>query len=152
MDSRQPTADESKVESVLTDGEGLEVLAAEQCLELMTTSRLGRIAVTIGAVPAIFPVAYRLLDGQIIFRAGVGTNLHRAAANKVVAFEVDDVDLSTREGWSVVAVGMAREVKDHDAVSPDVDGAPRLWEPSSGSHVIVIMPAFLSGRRFVPAA
>ena len=137
---------------MLTDAEGLEVLAAEQCLELMTTSRLGRIAVTIGAVPAIFPVDYLLFDGQIIFHAGAGTNLHRAAANRVVAFEVDDVDLSSREGWSVVAVGMAREVKDHDAVSSDADGAPRLWEPSSGSHVIAILPAFLSGRRFVNAA
>lgn len=137
---------------MLTDAEGLEVLAAEQCLELLTTSRLGRIAVTIGAVPAIFPVDYLLHDGQVIFRAGVGTNLHRAAANKVVAFEVDDVDLSSREGWSVVAVGMARDVKDHDAVPPEVDGTPRLWEPSSGSHVIAILPAFLSGRRFVTAA
>ncbi len=141
---------------MLIDGEGLEVLAAEQCLELLSTVRLGRIAVTVRAVPSIFPVDYRLVDGQIVFRAGEGTNLYRAAASKVVAFEVDEVDLSWQQGWSVVAVGVAREVKDHEvkdheAMSSTLDRAPNLWDSKTGSHVIAIVPALLSGRRFVTA-
>ena len=137
---------------MLTDGEGLEVLIAEQCLELLNTARLGRVAVTIRAVPTIFPVEYRLIEGQIVFRAGRGTNLFSAAANKVVAFEVDDVDRSLQQGWSVVAVGVAREVKDHDSMNRALEEAPNLWDPRSGSHVIAILPALLSGRRFVSAA
>lgn len=143
---------EGKVESVLTDGEGLEVLVAEQCLELLSSARLGRIAVTVGAVPSIFPVDYRLVDGQIVFRAGGGTNLYRAAASKVVAFEADEVDRSWQQGWSVVAVGVAREVRDHETMSSTLDRAPDLWDPKTGSHVIAILPALLSGRRFVNAA
>ena len=138
--------------TVLTDAGGLEVLVAEQCLELLARSRLGRIAVTIGAVPAIFPVHYRLLDGQIVFTTGQGTNLHAAAANTVVAFEVDDVDPSWAEGWSVLVVGVAREIRDNVAMGLALDQAPNLWDSGDGAHVISILPAFVSGRRFVRAA
>lgn len=137
---------------MLTDGEGLEVLVAEQCLELLATARLGRIAVTIRAVPSILPVDYRLVEGHVVFRAGGGSNLYKAAANKVVAFEVDDVDGSWEQGWSVVVVGTAREVKDHDTVGSALDRAPELWGPRPGARVIAILPALVSGRRFVTAA
>jgi len=142
----------AKLAAVLMDAEGLEVLVAEQCLELLDRSRLGRIAVTIGAVPAIFPVHYRLLDGQIVFRTGGGTNLHTASANTVVAFEVDDVEPAWDVGWSVLVVGVAREVTDSGSIAAALDQAPGLWEAGTDAHVISILPAFLSGRRFVPAA
>jgi hypothetical protein len=51
-----------------------------------------------------------------------------------------------------VAVGVAREVKDHDSMDWALDGAPDLWDPRAGSHVIAILPALLSGRRFLSAA
>jgi uncharacterized protein len=142
----------AKLATVLMDAEGLEVLVAEQCFELLAGSRLGRIAVTIGAVPAIFPVHYLLLDGQIVFRTGQGTNLHTAAANTVVAFEVDDVDPSWVAGWSVLVVGVAREIRDNVAIALALDQAPNLWDAGVGAHVISILPAFLSGRRFARAA
>ena len=134
------------------DAEGLEVLVAEQCLELLGAAGLGRIAVTIGAVPAIFPVHYRLLDGQIVFRTGEGTNLHTASANTVVAFEVDEVDPSWAAGWSVLVVGVAREIQDDGAIAHALEQTPDLWDAGDGAHVISILPAFVSGRRFVGAA
>ncbi|HXQ91138.1 MAG TPA: pyridoxamine 5'-phosphate oxidase family protein [Acidimicrobiales bacterium] len=136
------------MDRVLTDTEGLEVLVAEQCLELLAGARLGRVAVTVGAVPAIFPVHYRLLDGQVVFRAGDGTDLHAAVADTVVAFEVDDVDPDWTGGWSVLVVGVARDVRDVDAVASALERAPDLWEPGPGAHVIAILPGMVSGRRF----
>jgi uncharacterized protein len=138
--------------AVLTDEEGLEVLVAEECLKLLATTHLGRIAVTIGAVPAIFPVHYRLMDGQVVFRTGAGTNLHSATANSVVAFEVDAVEPSWSGGWSVVVVGIAREMHDPVAIESALQRAPNLWDPGADAHLISILPAFLSGRRFVRAA
>jgi nitroimidazol reductase NimA-like FMN-containing flavoprotein (pyridoxamine 5'-phosphate oxidase superfamily) len=137
---------------VLTDTDGLEVLVAEQCLELLSGSHLGRIAVTIGAVPAIFPVHYRLCEGQIVFSAGAGTNLHAASASTVVAFEVDDVDPSWSAGWSVLVVGVAREVRDSGAVASALGQVPDLWGPGVDAHVMSILPSFVSGRRFWRAA
>jgi nitroimidazol reductase NimA-like FMN-containing flavoprotein (pyridoxamine 5'-phosphate oxidase superfamily) len=138
--------------AVLTDEEGLEVLVAEECVKLLATTHLGRIAVTIGAVPAIFPVHYRLMDGQVVFRTGNGTNLHSATANSVVAFEVDAVEPSWSGGWSVVVVGIAREMHDPVAIASTLHRAPDLWDPGADAHLISILPAFLSGRRFVRAA
>lgn len=138
--------------AVLMDEEGLEVLVAEQCLELLGGARLGRIAVTIGAVPAIFPVHYRLLEGQIVFSTGKGTNLHTASANTVVAFEVDEVDAAWTSGWSVLVVGVARELRDDVAIALALDQVPNRWEPGVGAHVISILPAIVSGRRFGHAA
>lgn len=140
------------MDGVLTDAAGVEVLVAEQCLELLATARLGRIAVTIGAVPAIFPVQYELVEGQIVFRVGKATNLHTASANTVVAFEVDDVDPSWTEGWSVLVVGVARDVRDGTDVESSLEQAAHLWDPDGGGRVIAILPAFLSGRRFKHAA
>jgi uncharacterized protein len=137
---------------MLTDGEGIEILVAEQCLELLATARLGRIAVTVRAVPSIFPVDYRLVDGHVVFRAGGEGTLYKASANKVVAFEVDDVDHSWERGWSVVVVGVAREVKDPDPMGSALDRTPELWGSRTGSHVIAILPDLVSGRRFVTAA
>ena len=137
---------------MLTEEEGLEVLVAEECLELLAATHLGRIAVTIGAVPAIFPVHYRLMDGQVVFRTGDGTNLHSATANSVVAFEVDAVEPSWSGGWSVVVVGIAREMYDPVAIAAALHRAPNLWDPGADAHLISILPAFLSGRRFVRAA
>lgn len=137
---------------MLTDGEGLEVLAAEQCLELLDTARLGRIAVTIGAVPAIFPVHYRLLDGQIVFRTRKGTNLQTGSANTVVAFEVDSVDSTWEQGWSVLVVGVAREMTDGVALPAALGRAPDLWDAGLDAHCISILPGFVSGRRFIRAA
>lgn len=133
---------------MLIDAEGLEVVVAEQCLRLLAGSRLGRIAVTIGAVPAIFPVHYRLIEGQIVFCTGDGTDLYTASANTVVAFEVDDVDPSWTAGWSVLVVGVARELRDDEAIALALDQAPNLWEPGVDAHVISILPSFVSGRRF----
>jgi nitroimidazol reductase NimA-like FMN-containing flavoprotein (pyridoxamine 5'-phosphate oxidase superfamily) len=138
--------------AVLTDRDGLEVLVAEQCLELLAGAHLGRIAVTIGAVPAIFPVHYRLREGHVVFCTGAGTNLHTASADTVVAFEVDDVDASWSAGWSVLVVGVAREVRDDRSVASTLDQVPNPWEPGAGTHVMSILPAFVSGRRFWRAA
>jgi hypothetical protein len=118
------------VDLVLRDAGGVEVLVAEECLELLATSSLGRIAVTIGAVPAIFPVQYQMVEGQIVFRAGKGTNLHTASANTVVA----------------------RDVRDGADVDSVLKHAAHLWDPEIGGCVIAILPGFLSGRRFTRAA
>ena len=134
------------------DGEGLEVLVAEQCLELLETARLGRIAVTIGAVPAIFPVHYRLLDGQIVFRTRKGTDLQIGSANTVVAFEVDSVDAAWEQGWSVLVVGVARDMTDGVPLAAAVQEAPDLWDAGADARCISILPGFVSGRRFLRVA
>jgi len=139
------------VNYMLTDNEGLQILLEEECLELLAGGSLGRIAVTIGAVPAIFPVNYQLVDGRIVFRTGDGTKLHHGTKSAVVAFEVDDVDPATREGWSVLAVGLAREVPEGPLADAVLERLPHPWAPGERQHVIAIVPEFVSGRRILGA-
>jgi uncharacterized protein len=108
------------------------------------------VAVSIGAVPAVFPVNYAMLEGEVVFRIGRGTRLHAAMRNAVVAFEVDEVDPEYREGWSVLVVGVAGEITD-DARRARAEALPlRPWAPGSPEHVVAIRPELVSGRRIVP--
>jgi uncharacterized protein len=128
---------------------GLELLTDEQALQLLAGAEVGRVGITLGSLPAIFPVNYRLIDGAIIFRTAPGSKMSAATEGAVVAFEVDDYQLADRSGWSVLVVGLAEVVDDDELavklaavhLEPLVDG-PR-------TAIVRITPTFLSGRRLV---
>lgn len=129
------------------DRNGLEVLDADTSLELLRGGTLGRVAVTIDALPSILPVNYRLIDGEVVFRTGVGSKLDAATANAVVAFEVDEIDPLTHTGWSVVVTGVAREVVAPDRLAElDATTIPR-WAPAGATRVVAIHPQLVTGRR-----
>lgn len=132
------------------DRNGLEVLSREECLALLGTAALGRIAVTARALPTILPVNFRLDEDRILIRTGHGTKLDAATRNTVVAFEVDEVDPGTRTGWSVVVTGVARELVDHDELA-DVRRMPLdRWASGPDHRVVAISIDMVSGRRIVP--
>jgi uncharacterized protein len=123
------------------------VLDRADCLRRLGDSGVGRVAVTVAALPAIFPINYAVLNGDIMFRTSPGTKLAAAMHNSVVAFEVDDLDRHSRGGWSVVVVGRSREVTD----PADIAAAKRLpltrWGRLGGAESVVRLRADLvSGR------
>ena len=129
------------------DRNGLEILDEAECLRLLGAAVVGRVAVTVAALPSVFPVNFCLLDGSIVFRTGTGTKLDAATTNAVVAFEVDDFDPVDHTGWSVVAVGLARDITaEADAAGTDTSLIPR-WSGGADSRVVAIYPQMLSGRR-----
>lgn len=91
---------------------GLEILSPAQCRDLLRRGAVGRVAVTVAALPAIFPVNYAMLDNRIVFLTGDGTKLRAALERAVVAFQIDHIDESNASGWSVMAVGLAEEITD----------------------------------------
>jgi nitroimidazol reductase NimA-like FMN-containing flavoprotein (pyridoxamine 5'-phosphate oxidase superfamily) len=130
----------------LTDNE-LELLTPEECRALLARGSMGRVAVTVAALPAIFPVSYSILGDAIIFLTGEGTKLRAAAQRAVVAFQVDEFDLDAHTGWSVLAVGIATEIAHGDELA--VVEALGL-EPMAGgdrNHFVKIQPELVSGRR-----
>ncbi|HEY5882290.1 MAG TPA: pyridoxamine 5'-phosphate oxidase family protein [Nakamurella sp.] len=117
-----------------------------ECLRLLDLGVIGRVIYTAGAMPAPRPVNYALVGEEIIFRTG-SDRLAAASNNTVVAFEVDDVDLETRTGWSVLAVGKAYEVSDPDRLPEIAARVPPPWAPGSTAHIIAIPTWRLTGRR-----
>jgi len=129
---------------------GFEALGEAECFELLGRQKIGRVAVTIGAIPVVLPVNYLFADGAIHFRTGEGAKLTAASQHAVVAFEVDEIDPLYHAGWSVLAVGVARVLEE----SVDLAWASRLplraWAPGVREHFVRIMPEFVSGRRIIP--
>ena len=132
---------------MVTDRAGLEVLDEEECLGLLAGASLGRVGLTIGGIPAIFPVNYCWHDGQVAFCTDPGTKLRRATEHEVVAFEVDQIEPMLRSAWSVLVVGPAREVVDPVVVRLIREQRVRPWAPGPRDHVVTIYPAFVSGGR-----
>ena len=109
---------------------GTHVLGVEECRRFLETEILGRIALSVGALPAVLPVLYWLTGDRLVFAVGTDA-LYDALADNVVAFEVDHVDLATHEGWTVMAIGRAHPADDLASsrelwARPTLIGQPRL--------------------------
>jgi nitroimidazol reductase NimA-like FMN-containing flavoprotein (pyridoxamine 5'-phosphate oxidase superfamily) len=132
------------------DRNGLEVLPHDECLRLLGTVELGRVAVTTAALPTILPVNFRFDGRQILFRTGSGTKLDAATRNAVVAFEADQVDAARRTGWSVVVTGVARELTRPDELADAGRRPLTRWAPGADHRVVAISTDMVSGRRILP--
>jgi hypothetical protein len=129
------------------DRNGLEVLDTAECLRLLRTHAFGRVGISTGGLPSILPVNYQAVGRHILFRTGHGSKLEAATRNAVVAFEVDSVDPMDHSGWSVLAVGVARDLTDVLLDVPfDPTTIPR-WAAGDDDRVVVIAAEMLSGRR-----
>ncbi|WP_242894501.1 pyridoxamine 5'-phosphate oxidase family protein [Actinomadura litoris] len=136
------------------DQGGLEILDPDECRALLSRAVIGRIVFTDRALPAVQPVNYVLHGADVVIRTARGSRLARAADDTVVAFEIDDFDAASRTGWSVVAVGRARLVTEHERVAA-LQGLPlRSWAPGERDHFITVRAELLTGRRIphTPAA
>jgi nitroimidazol reductase NimA-like FMN-containing flavoprotein (pyridoxamine 5'-phosphate oxidase superfamily) len=131
------------------DRNGLEMLDEQECLHLLASATLGRIALSVDALPVILPVNFLLDAGRILIRTGKGTKLDAALENAVVAFEVDDIEPFDHGGWSVCVTGVAREVHDSADLARIASLPLAHWTPNGLGHVMEVSTDFVSGRRIV---
>ena len=128
---------------------GLVDLSEAECWELLGSSSFGRLAVTVGTTPDVFPVNYLVHDGEILVRTEAGTKLAAATLMGSVAFEIDFHDDVTRTGWSVVVKGRGREPARLDEIVAldDLDLEP--WVDTPKTRWLAVTPREVSGRRIV---
>lgn len=129
------------------DRNGLEVLGREECLRLLAGRRLGRIALSSGALPLVLPVYYAMDGESIVLRAGRETTLGTATTKAVVAFQVDDLDEHHCKGWSVAVTGLAEEVTDPKEVGRLRTIPLDRWGLEDDGHFVRISTDIVSGRR-----
>jgi nitroimidazol reductase NimA-like FMN-containing flavoprotein (pyridoxamine 5'-phosphate oxidase superfamily) len=96
------------------DGADPHVLAEVECLRLLAGGHLGRVAITVKALPVILPVHFALDHDEIVFRAPPGGVLAEATRHAVIAFEADGSEPGYGY-WSVLATGVARHLAERDA-------------------------------------
>lgn len=127
----------------------VEHLSESDCMRLLGTRQLGRVAFNVRGLPEILPVNYALEGSMVAFRTGPGLKLGFMPGARV-AFEVDGWDPRTGIGWSVVVKGVAEDVTG-DVGRPGSLRASLVLEPVAPGEKwnwIAIFPAEVSGRRF----
>lgn len=132
---------------------GLEPMGPFECLRLLLSETVGRLAVVIGGKPEIFPVNYLTDDDDtVVFQTDSGTKL-AAALGAPVAFEVDRLDRETHSGWSVVVHGTTHQVSLPEAAvlrARMAAQAAQPWPRSRKPYLIRIVPVTITGRRIPP--
>ncbi|MEV0194510.1 pyridoxamine 5'-phosphate oxidase family protein [Kitasatospora purpeofusca] len=110
-----------------------------RALELLRRAGVGRVVYTVGALPAVLPVRFRLDPiGGVLLSTEPGSELARAVDGAVIAFEADEVDGADGTGWCVTVLGRA-EVRRPSAV------------PGARAE-IRIAPELVVGRHLAPDA
>jgi nitroimidazol reductase NimA-like FMN-containing flavoprotein (pyridoxamine 5'-phosphate oxidase superfamily) len=128
---------------------GIETIAREECLELLAGEVVGRIGFVVAGQAEVLPVNYVLDGDAVVFRTAAGSKLDGATRAPVV-FEVDNIDRTTRSGWSIVMHGMAQEVTSFDRVElrERVAALPvDPWAPGTKPHLVRVVPGSITGRR-----
>jgi len=132
----------------------LSLLTENECLALLESGDVARIAFAFEGKVEIFPINYCMEGRIIVFRTGPGTKLD-AVPNTAVAVEIDSSDPEAGIGWSVVAKGRAEEV----TTNPGRAAEHLRWKPVHPAapgdrfHWVGIKPSEITGRRFhVPPA
>jgi nitroimidazol reductase NimA-like FMN-containing flavoprotein (pyridoxamine 5'-phosphate oxidase superfamily) len=131
----------------------LEPLDEAECLRLISPGGIGRIAYTGRYGLTVLPVNYKLHDGAIIFRTAqdgpTGEDLQTgiAHAEYQVAFEIDDFDAGTRQGWSVLIQGPAHQMSSPAERASVAESGAEPWPSGHREHAIRITPTRITGRR-----
>lgn len=136
-----------------TDRSGLEVLSTDECLRLLQSVPIGRIAMIDRGEISILPVNHVVDGGHVCFRTAPGAKLDAAVMQHVVTFEADDYDVEASTGWSVLIKGRADLVTDPDDLERLRESGIRPWSnPAFRPHWVVLRASSISGRRIHPQA
>jgi uncharacterized protein len=101
-----------------TVSQSLDTLARQELLDRLASGRVGRLAFSHRALPALLAMYY-IVDGrELVLQTAAGPTLLAAKRRgSIVAFEVDEIDPRTNSGWSVVVTGHLREVTEQSRIN-----------------------------------
>jgi uncharacterized protein len=134
----------------MTTAEGqrlLAVLDEAECRRLLATASIGRVAFTEGAMPAIQPASFAVSGNDVLIPTGLGSKMAAGSRGAVLAFEVDDYDLTERTGWNVTVIGPSRLISDSRHVTALNALGVLPWAPATTHCYIALHMAVVRGRR-----
>jgi nitroimidazol reductase NimA-like FMN-containing flavoprotein (pyridoxamine 5'-phosphate oxidase superfamily) len=132
------------------DDTGLEVLDTEECLRLLRSVPVGRLVFTLGGLPAIRLVNFRLDGDTVVFATGPGDKFRAAERGDVVAFEADEIDQDRHLGWTVTVVGHLSVVSAEETARLHRAFPLRPWAPDRDQYFVRLGVESMSGRRLLP--
>ena len=135
----------------------LTELDEAESLRLIAQAEIGRIAYLSRFGPAVLPVNYKWHDGAIVFRTARHSALDEdlqtgiSGGDYMVAFEIDDFDVPTRQGWSVLIQGPAHHLESEAERESVARAGVEPWASGVRELFIRIVPHRITGRRIKPA-
>jgi nitroimidazol reductase NimA-like FMN-containing flavoprotein (pyridoxamine 5'-phosphate oxidase superfamily) len=131
----------------------MEELPRRDCLEFLSGTRVGRLGVSIRALPVILPVNFVLVGSSILVRTATGSDLLHACADEVVAFEADGFESAGAYGWSVLVRGIGEEIVEAEQLTLANRLGLESWALRGRADRFVAIPTtIVSGRRFLRVA
>ncbi|MEV7970077.1 pyridoxamine 5'-phosphate oxidase family protein [Sphaerisporangium sp. NPDC088356] len=131
----------------------LEELDADECLRLISPGGVGRVGFNTPTGPAVLPVNYTMLGKAVLFRTAFGGPMDEDLSTGIkgvefkIAFEVDEFDSVSREGWSVLVRGAAHRISSEEELAALSDSTVEPWAGGERRLYIRITPTQLTGRR-----
>jgi nitroimidazol reductase NimA-like FMN-containing flavoprotein (pyridoxamine 5'-phosphate oxidase superfamily) len=126
----------------------VQELSREECLRLLASDEIGRLAVVAGDTPIVTPVNDALDGESVVLRTDPGTKLDQGPRARA-SLEVDAFDRDRRAGWCVVATGRLEEVTHDDGTT--FDRVRRLavdpWAGGDKAHWMRLASDRVTGRR-----
>jgi hypothetical protein len=123
----------------------IETMSDVACIAHLAGGGVGRIVFNSASGPVALPVNYRFVDGQVAFR----TQANTAAVfgeGKTASFEVDHIDETMSEGWSVLVTGRAREVTDPALLERFSRAGIEPWAGGEREAFVCVDATEVSGR------
>jgi uncharacterized protein len=125
----------------------VEELAEAECLQLLDSRQVGRVAYNDAEGPVVMPVNYTVADGMILFRVAPYSQLADRLRDGPASFQVDHVDEEARAGWSVLVRGHAARAKGWEL--PELDDRPTPWAAGDRNLHVRLSPHHITGVRLV---
>ena len=122
-------------------------LSYRECLDLLGTGMVGRLALCTPHGPRIVPVNYARHDDALLFRTTAYSELAQYGRDAEAAFEIDHLDYDRQQGWSVVARGRLRMVPPAELDDLRKVWDPRPWAGGARTFYLKLVWRELSGRR-----
>jgi hypothetical protein len=117
-----------------------DALSERECWALLATASVGRLALSVRALPVILPVQYYLDGRRLAVCLGHHPLPEQALDETIIAFAADSIDPVTRLGWSVQVQGKSVIPR---GLRIDIDCG---W-PAASAQVVEIEPGTISGHR-----
>nr|WP_171075091.1 pyridoxamine 5'-phosphate oxidase family protein [Nonomuraea basaltis] len=130
----------------------LEVMDEQECRRLIEPGGIGRVAFNGSHGPTVLPVNYKMHKGAIVFRTASGGPMDQDLRTGLegvdikIAFEIDMIDETNREGWSVLVQGPCHHVPPEEADDVTATGVTP-WAGGERHLYVRIVPHQISGRR-----
>lgn len=127
----------------------LQTLSSAECLQLLGSRDLGRMAYNDPDGPVVIPVNFVLDGDTVIIATSPHTDLGRHAHAGTVAFQVDEVDQQAHSGWSVLLRGTVEAVE-YAELPASYHSRPAPWAGGVRTRYLRIVPSNITGRRLLP--